>query len=98
MSWSQLQALIADLEALRRSRVLLYMSQDRGRFPHLLLEDDVLPLAEALRQIGPVECLDLVLATGGGSVTSAQAICYLLRAYATHISVLIPYKARSART
>jgi hypothetical protein len=98
MFWSRLQTLIADLEEVRHNRVLLYVSQDRGRFPHLLQEDDVLPLAEALWRIGPVDRIDLVLATGGGSVSVAQTICHLLRAYASQVNVLIPYKARSAGT
>lgn len=98
MSWSRLQTLIANLEELRHSRVLLYLGQDRGRFPHLLQEEDVLPLVEALRRIGLVERLDFVLATGGGSVTTAQIICHLLREYASHVSVLVPYQARSAGT
>jgi hypothetical protein len=98
MDAASLPALIADLEHLRQSRVILYMGQDRGQFSHRISEDDVPLLFQCLRQREPVDRLDLVLHTAGGSMPSAHWLCHLLHAYGKHLSVLVPYKARSAGT
>jgi hypothetical protein len=39
-----------------------------------------------------------VLSTTGGSVTTARKIALLLREYAQHLTILVPYRARSAGT
>jgi hypothetical protein len=44
MDPSSLQTMVAELEHLRRSCVILYIGQDRGQFPHQIGEDDALPL------------------------------------------------------
>lgn len=98
MAATPLQAMIAKLEHLRQSRVILYVGQDRGQFSHQISEDDVLPLFQCLRQQERVDRLDLVLHTTGGSIPTAHWLCHLLHAYGKHFSVLVPNKARSAGT
>ncbi|HEY7415749.1 MAG TPA: hypothetical protein VH593_11195 [Ktedonobacteraceae bacterium] len=95
---ASLQRLIAELEHLRQSRVILYMGQERGQFGHRIGEDDVPVLFQCLRQREPVDRLDLVLHTTGGSISTAHWLCHLLHAYGKHLSVLVPSKARSAGT
>src|SRR5215472_2419380 len=95
---SSLPALIAELEQLRQSRVILYLGQDQGQNPHLISGDDVLPLYQCLRRAERVDRLDLVLHTTGGKLVSAHRLWQLLRAYGDHLSVLVPYMARSAGT
>ena len=96
MAATPLQALIAELEALRHSRVILYVGQDRGQFSHRISEDDMPWLFQCLRQREAVDRLDLVLHTIGGSISAAHWLCHLLHAYGKHLSVLVSYKARSA--
>src|SRR5215469_8684955 len=98
MAATPLPAMIAELEQLRQSRVILYVGQDRGQFLHQMSEEDVLPLFQCLRQQERVERLDLVLNTMGGSIPTAHWLCHLLHAYGKHVSVLVPSKARSAAT
>jgi len=98
MAGTPLLELIARLEDLRQSRVLLYMGQDRGQFSHRISEDDVSVLFQGLRQSEPVERLDLVLHTMGGSISTVHWLCHLFHAYGKHFSVLVPTKARSAGT
>ena len=98
MAATSLQGLIADLEQLRQSRVVLYVGQDRGQFAHCIGEDDIPVLFQCLRQREEVDRLDLVLHTTGGSIPTAHWLCHLLHAYGKHLSVLIPAKARSAGT
>jgi|SRR5579875_1475890 hypothetical protein len=93
-----LQALLAELEHLRQSRVILYIGQDRGRFPHQIIEEDMPPLFACLRQKERVDRLDLLLHLAGGSIPCAHGLCHLLHTYGKHVSMLVPYKARSAGT
>ena len=55
-------------------------------------------LYECLRRRGRTDRLDLVLSTIGGSVTTARQIALLLRDYAEHLTILVPYQARSTGT
>lgn len=89
---------IQALEALRHSRVLVYAADDRRATPRSMEEEDVPLLYEALRSIGPVERLDLVVHTCGGRVNVSRKISMLLREFAREVHVLVPYKARSAGT
>jgi Serine dehydrogenase proteinase len=98
MGTRSVHAMLAELEQLRHSRVLLYVGQDRGQFSHQISEEDMSPLFACLRQHECVERLDLVLHTAGGSIPVAHWLCHLLHAYGKHVSVLVPSKARSAGT
>lgn len=98
METHEVAAMLAELEELRHSRVLLYVEQDRGPFVHQISEEDMPPLIACLRQSERVERLDLVLHTTGGSLPVAHWLCRLLHTYGKHVSVLVPYKARSAGT
>lgn len=99
MGPTSLQTKVAELEHLRKSRVILYIGQDRGQFSHQIGEDDVLPLYQCLRQQEEsVDRLDLVLHTMGGSIPTAHWLCHLLRTYGKQFNVLVPLKARSAGT
>jgi serine dehydrogenase proteinase len=98
MERRSVHAMLAELEQMRHSRVLLYVGQDRGQFSHQFSEEDISPLFACLRQHERVERLDLVLHTTGGSISAAHGLCHLLHTYGNHVSVLVPYKARSAGT
>ena len=63
-----------------------------------LFDDSLRVLYEYFRRRGPVDHLDLVLSTAGGSVTTTRRIALLLREYATRLTILVPYRARSAGT
>lgn len=99
MSTTPLDSIRATLTALEHandSRALLYMADDRS--PKALDEPDVPALYQQLQQLGPLARLDLVLHTNGGRVNIARKIALLLRGLARHVTVYIPYKARSAGT
>lgn len=91
------QALHA-LETLRGNRALLYCCGGQAGMSKTIEEDDVTPLYECLRRIGTTERLDLVLYTSGGYATVARRIALLLREHAERVTILVPYKARSAGT
>lgn len=78
------------LEAVRERPVVVYDS--------MFTADSVRILYECLRKLGQTDRLDLVLSTSGGSVTTARQVALLLREYTQHLTVLVPYRARSAGT
>lgn len=81
---------LAELEALRGNPVIVFASA---------IEDDTARiLYECLRTRGRSDRLDLVLASPGGLVTAARQVALLLREYTRHLTILVPYRARSAGT
>lgn len=81
---------LRELEAIREQPVLVY---------HGPIEDAAVPVFnECVRQLGVNPRLDLVLFTGGGSVTVARRLALLLREFAEFVTVIVPANARSAGT
>lgn len=81
---------LVELESLRGNPTIFYASS--------LADDGLRVLYECLRKTGRTDRLDLVLSTGGGSVSTARQIALLLREYSGHLTILVPYRARSAGT
>lgn len=84
------QSLVARLQTIRRHPVVFYDSA--------LTSDAVPILYECLRRVGYTDDLDLVLSTGGGAITSTRQIAMLLREFTGRLTILVPYRARSAGT
>jgi hypothetical protein len=87
---SPIRALVAALEATRGRRVIFFHSA--------VYAPAVAPLYECLRRTGRTDAIDLVLSTGGGTITSTRQIAMLLREFAGHLTILVPHRARSAGT
>lgn len=85
-----IRALVGTLEATRGRRAIFFHSAVYGQA--------VPALYECLRQTGRVDAIDLVLSTGGGTITSTRQIAMLLREFAGHLTILVPHRARSAGT
>lgn len=86
-----IRAHLRALEALRPGRALA-LSASR-------LEIDLLPpLYEALRTLGPVERLAVVVQCRGGEVNAARRIALLLHAFARRLTFLVPHRCESAGT
>ncbi len=80
---------LSQLQALRGNPVIFYSAS---------IGDNIDVLYECLHKQGKNERLDLVLSTGGGSVITARQIALLLREYTQHLTILVPFRARSAGT
>ena len=89
---------LRQLETLRGSRALLFACQDRPPFPKSFDDSDLVVLYDCLQALGPVKHLDLVLHSAGGKVTVTRRLYTLLRQYAQHLTIFVPYKARSSAT
>lgn len=81
---------LRQLQSLRGNPAIVYHSDLTG--------DGVRMLYECLRKLGRTEHLDLILYTAGGSVTRAHQAATLLREHARYLTILVPYRARSAGT
>src|SRR5690242_8684606 len=92
------KALIEQIEALRGSRVLCYVTGDRAPTPGQIGDDAVRQMYEHLREIGLVDKLDLFLYSRGGAIDVPWRIVTALRASAKDWYALIPFRANSAAT
>lgn len=92
------KVLIEQIEQLRGSRVLCYVTGDRAPAVAQIGDDAIRPMYEHLREIGETEKLDFFLYSRGGAIDVPWRIVTALRTAARDWSVLIPFRANSAAT
>lgn len=90
--------LIEELEGLRTSRVVTYVTSDRQPTGAQIGGDAVRQLYEHLRHLGHVAKLDLYLYSTGGAIDVPWRIVTALREASDEWNVLIPFRANSAAT
>ena len=89
--------LIQQIEKLRNSKVITYLTSDRQGPVNARVAMDIIPIiSRQLRQIGKVENIDLFLYSTGGDTMVPWRLVSMIREYCDKFSVLIPYKAHSA--
>lgn len=98
MSRDGRKEVIAEIEALRNSRVLSYVTGDRAPTPAQIGDDAVRPIYDQLRTMGHVERLDVFLYSRGGAIDVPWRIATALRTAADEWNILIPFRANSAAT
>jgi len=89
---------IKEIEERRNSKLICYITGDRGGFETGITKDVINLFYEHLLLIGNVENIDLLIYSTGGDTLAAFAIVKHLREFCEKFSVLIPYKALSAAT
>lgn len=93
------QKLIQEIEELRGSRVITYITSNRENVSSEIEESDVIKFREHLDKVCTTcKKLDLFIFSYGGELETAWELVNLLREYNVEFSVLIPYHARSAAT
>jgi hypothetical protein len=90
--------LIRQIEEARDSRLLVYVTGDRGPAGANIGDDAVRPIIEHLRQIGKVEQLDLFLYSRGGAIDVPWRLNNSFRRASDSWSALVPFRAHSAAT
>lgn len=91
--------LIRQIEAIRGSRVICYVTGDRAPINAQIGDDAVRPIIALLREFGKVPKIDLFLYTKGGATDVPWRIVRQLRHHVTESwHALIPYRANSAGT
>src|SRR4030042_4032197 len=90
--------LIRQIQEIRSSKVITYITGDRQPIGSIIAEDAVRPLYEHLLSIGKNEKIDLFLYSRGGDVSVPWRIVSMFREFCDDFSILVPYKAHSAAT
>ncbi len=92
-------ALIQELEEVRGSRLIVYVTSDRQPpFAAKMASDVIRPFFEHLRAIGRVPLLDVLVYSLGGDTIVPWRLVNLARESCDRLGVLVPYKAHSAAT
>jgi hypothetical protein len=93
------KSLIQQIEGLRKSRVITYLTSDRQGPPNARIATDIVPIiSKQLRAIGKTQNIDLFLYSSGGDTMVPWRLVSMIREYCDKFSVLVPYKAHSAAT
>lgn len=91
--------LIREIEEMRKSRVITYLTSDRVGAPLAQIgEDAIRPMYNHVRHMPRSSKIDLFLYSRGGGIEVPWRIVTMLRERCKHLGVLIPYKAHSAAT
>jgi len=91
--------LIQQIERLRNSKVITYLTSDRPGPINARVAMDIIPVfSKQLQKIGKVQNIDLFLYSIGGDTMVPWRLVSMIREYCDKFSVLIPYKAHSAAT
>ncbi len=100
MPYSERLKIIKQIEELRGSNVICYLTSIRPNVNAQMSEDAVRVFFDHLLLLPtkPVEKLDIFLCSNGGSGTVPWRLVSLFREYAKSFSVLIPFRAYSAAT
>ena len=89
---------IEEIERIRGSRVITYVTGDRNPVSARIGDDAVRPFFDVLRELDAAEQIDLFIYSQGGAIEVPWRIASALRRYATNWNILIPFRANSAAT
>lgn len=91
--------LMQQIEGMRQSRVITYLTSDRQGPLNARIAMDVIPLmSKQLQTIGKPKNIDFFLYSSGGDTMVPWRLVSMIREYCEKFSVLVPYKAHSAAT
>jgi len=100
MAFADRLALIRQIETIRGSRVICYLTSLRPNVLAAMEEDAAREIFDHLSTVQPppIGKLDLFLCSNGGDGTLPWRLVPVLRQYTKHFAVLVPYHAYSAAT
>jgi hypothetical protein len=100
MSRAERIGIIQQIESLRKSTVICYLTSVRPNLNAQMSEDVVRVMFDQMLRLPkrPVDNLDIFLCSNGGNGTVPWRLISLFREYASKVSVLLPYRAYSAAT
>lgn len=97
---SKRNSLIREIQEMRNSVLLTYITGDRGGAPAQIGGDAVRPMYDHLRILGPDKLprIDLFIYSNGGAVDVPWRMVTMLREYCEEFNVLVPFRSLSAAT
>ena len=87
-----------EIEKLRNSKVIAYVTGDRVNMETQIGADVVDIFGKHLESIGKVDKITLILYTLGGDTMATWNIVNLIREYCDELEIIVPRKARSSGT
>lgn len=96
--FAQRSPLIAQLEAARNSKVIIYVTGDRPDVGIQINWDAYDHFVNHLDKIGVVKKISLFLYTRGGSTSAARGLVHLVQQFCDELEVIVPSRAHSAGT
>jgi len=90
--------LYKELEARRKSKLLVYVTSDRRGLETQIASDILLYFANHLDKVGDTEKISLFLYTRGGSTIAAWSLVNLIRNFCKDFEVIVPFNCHSAGT
>ncbi len=98
MARTDRKKLIEEIEKIRGSRVVGYVTSDRAPVTGQIGDDALRPLYEQLREIGHAKKLDLFVYSRGGAIDVPWRMATAIRTASDEWAALIPFRANSAAT
>ncbi|MGI0014234.1 MAG: SDH family Clp fold serine proteinase [Nitrososphaera sp.] len=98
MGREERHAYIREIEKVRSSRVISYLTGDRRGLEAKIGMDIFPSFYSLLRNMGKQKQIDLFLYSTGGVTMAAWGLVNLIREFCDRFCVLIPYKAQSSAT
>lgn len=96
--WKDRKALIAQIEQKRGTRVISYVTSDRQNATAVVAKDALPIFFNQLRELDPIDRLDVLVFTTGGDTLAAFGLGRLVREFAKWVGVLVPDRCLSAGT
>jgi ribonuclease HIII len=90
--------LISQIEKVRKSKVLCFLTGDRRKLETRIHPEVQTMMYDHLQHFGEVDKIDLFLYSTGGVTMAAWGIVNLLREFCKTFSVIVPFKAYSTAT
>lgn len=94
----KLRNIYKEIETLRNSKVIAYVTGDRQNMETQIAADVVDIFGKHLESIGKVHRITLILYTLGGDTMATWNIVNLIREYCDELEIIVPRKARSSGT
>jgi len=100
MAFADRLKIIKEIESLRESKVICYLTSIRQNINAQIGEDAVRVMFDQMLLLPerPIKKLDVFLCSNGGAGTVPWRLISLFREYAASVAVLLPYRAYSAAT
>lgn len=98
MNYAHRKDIYREIESVRQSRVLAFITSDRKDLETVIAQDCIHHFVDLLEQVGPTEKISLILHTNGGHTLAAWRLVNLIRMFCEELEVMIPLKALSAGT
>lgn len=98
MSYTERQKAYKELEKLRKSRVVAYVTGDRPGMQSQINNDVIDLIGDHLDALFPAKKISLILHTLGGNTMAAWNLVNMLRMFCDELEIIVPARARSAGT